>query len=56
MFDDRMVLVEAITAELKVTQPREIQLYRRAFDTLAGQSVTGDRARELIRKALDARS
>ncbi|MFG3518952.1 helix-turn-helix domain-containing protein [Nocardia nova] len=56
MFDDRMVLVEAITAELKVTQPREIQLYRRAFDTLARQSVTGDRARELIRKALDARS
>ncbi|MEV5652740.1 Scr1 family TA system antitoxin-like transcriptional regulator [Nocardia sp. NPDC052254] len=56
MFDDRMVLVEAITAELKVTQPREIQLYRRAFDTLAGRSVTGDRARDLIRKALEGRA
>lgn len=48
MFDDRMVLVEAITAELKITQPREIALYARAFETLAGQSVTGKAARALV--------
>ncbi len=55
MFDDKLVRVEGHTAELTITQPREIALYGRAFDTLAGQSVTGERARELIRKALDAR-
>ncbi|AHH20019.1 putative transcriptional regulator, XRE family [Nocardia nova SH22a] len=55
MFDNRLVTVEAITAELTITQPREIAIYGRAFDTLAGQSVTGEHARELIRKALDAR-
>jgi hypothetical protein len=56
MFDDRMVLVEAITAELKITQPREVALYARAFETLASQSVTGDAARGLIRRAIQDRS
>ncbi|MFI7668847.1 hypothetical protein [Nocardia sp. NPDC049526] len=37
MFDERMVMVEAITAELTVTQPREIALYARAFETLQGR-------------------
>jgi len=55
MYDDRMVQVEAITAELTITQPREIALYARAFETLARQAVTGDDARELIRRAIDAR-
>ena len=55
MYDNRMVRIEALTAELTITQPREITLYGKTFDTLAGQSVTGERARELIRKALDAR-
>ncbi|MGW4244575.1 helix-turn-helix domain-containing protein [Nocardia sp. NPDC004722] len=55
MFDNRMVKVEAHTAELTVTQPREIALYGRAFDTLASQSVTGKAARELIYEALARR-
>lgn len=55
MFDNRMVKVEGHTAELTVTQPREIALYGRAFDVLAGQSVTGEKARRLIRAALDIR-
>lgn len=55
MFDDRMVMVEAITAELTITQPREIALYGRAFQTLAGQAVTGEAARGLIRTALERR-
>ncbi|MBF6133312.1 helix-turn-helix domain-containing protein [Nocardia otitidiscaviarum] len=55
MFDDRLVTVEAITAELSITQPREIALYGRTFDTLARRSVTGDKARALIRKAIAAR-
>ncbi len=55
MFDNRMVKVEGHTAELTVTQPREIALYGRAFDVLAGQSVTGEKARRLIRAAMDIR-
>ncbi|MEG8181478.1 helix-turn-helix domain-containing protein [Nocardia terpenica] len=56
MFDNRMVKVEGHTAGITITQPREIALYGRAFDTLAGQSVTGEAARGLIRKAIDARA
>jgi transcriptional regulator with XRE-family HTH domain len=54
MFDSKMVLVEGITAELNITQPREIQVYHRTFDVLAEQSVTGEAARKLIRRALEA--
>ncbi|AYF73123.1 XRE family transcriptional regulator [Nocardia yunnanensis] len=56
MFDNSRVMVETVTAELTVTQPREIAQYGRAFDVLAGQSVSGDEARALIRKALEGRS
>ncbi|WP_051192813.1 helix-turn-helix domain-containing protein [Nocardia jiangxiensis] len=56
MFDTRVVKVEGHTAELSITQPREIAEYGRAFDTLAGQSVTGDAARTLIRRALTVRT
>ncbi len=55
MFDNRMVKIEGHTAELTVTQPREVALYGRAFDVLAGQSVTGEKARALIRTALEIR-
>ena len=55
MFDNHLVLVEGTAAELSITQPREIAIYGRAFDTLAKQSLTGGPARELIRKALDQR-
>ncbi|MBY8856983.1 helix-turn-helix transcriptional regulator [Nocardia sp. CA2R105] len=56
MFDDKKVMVETPAAELTVTQPREITVYGQTFDTLAGQSVTGEAARELIRKALNTRT
>ncbi|MBF6179695.1 helix-turn-helix domain-containing protein [Nocardia otitidiscaviarum] len=56
MFDDRLVLVEAVTAELTVTQPREISQYGRLFAELAGLALTGDSARALIRKAIDTRT
>ncbi|WP_063060782.1 helix-turn-helix domain-containing protein [Nocardia sienata] len=51
MFDNRLVMVEGTAAELTITQPREIDVYGRAFDALAGQSVTGEAARGLIHKA-----
>ncbi|MCM6773394.1 helix-turn-helix transcriptional regulator [Nocardia sp. CDC159] len=55
IFDDKRVMVENVTAELTITQPREIALYGRAFDILVKQSVTGAGARELIRKAAESR-
>jgi transcriptional regulator with XRE-family HTH domain len=48
IFDERLVHVETISAELTVTQPREIALYLRAFTHLAGSAVYGTAARNLI--------
>lgn len=56
IFDNRIVKVEGATAELTITQPREISIYGRAFDVLARQSVVGNDARTLISAALAARS
>lgn len=53
VYDDRLVHVESISAELTVNQPREIALYVRAFDELDRQAVHGRGAAELIRNALD---
>ncbi|WP_067836081.1 helix-turn-helix domain-containing protein [Nocardia lijiangensis] len=55
MFDNRMVTAETVTAELTVTQPREIAIYARTFEELAQHSVTGDEARALITAALERR-
>ncbi|WP_406272405.1 helix-turn-helix transcriptional regulator [Nocardia sp. NBC_00881] len=56
MFDSRMAMVETVTAELTITQPREVAMYGRAFDILATQSVTGKQARDLISAALERRA
>lgn len=55
MFDNRLVMVENVTAELTITQPREVAMYGRAFDVLAKQAVTGSQARELITAAIARR-
>lgn len=55
MFDDRLVHVETISAELAISQPREIALYAKAFDELARQAVYGQAARALILRALEDR-
>ncbi|WP_280397453.1 helix-turn-helix domain-containing protein [Nocardia carnea] len=56
MYDTRLVLVETVSAELTITQPREIGLYRKMFDTLTRQAAYGDAARRLIRHAINQRS
>jgi transcriptional regulator with XRE-family HTH domain len=56
IYDQRLVLVEGVTAALNITQPREITLYSRAFDALAKEAVTGRDARRLIADAMDARA
>lgn len=53
IFDDQRVLVETIGAELTLTQPQEIALYRRVFDKLATCASYGAAARQLITRALD---
>lgn len=52
MFDDRLVHVETISAELAIKQPREIALYARAFSELTEQALYGQAARTLITMAL----
>lgn len=53
MFDDARVIVETPTAELTITQPREIQIYARVFSELSAMAVVGAPARALIVAAID---
>ncbi|MET8013003.1 hypothetical protein ABZU86_19365 [Streptomyces sp. NPDC005271] len=47
MFDDKLVLVETYSAEFSVTQPREIELYAKAFALLKQSAVYGPAVRDL---------
>jgi Domain of unknown function (DUF5753) len=53
MFDNRLVHVETVSAELAISRPREISLYAKAFHELTQQAVYGQAARTLITQALD---
>ena len=55
LYDNRLVHVETISAELTITPPREIALYATAFDALHRQARYGPAARNLITDALDYR-
>lgn len=55
MYDNKVVNVETVSAELTINQPREIALYAKTFTELAGQAATGNAARELITAALQHR-
>lgn len=48
IFDDHLVHVEAVSAEIAVTQPREIDLYSRSFAALAKLALYGANARRVI--------
>jgi hypothetical protein len=52
MFDDRLVHVENVSAEVAVTQPPEIALYAKAFGELTQQAAYGQPARKMIETAL----
>jgi transcriptional regulator with XRE-family HTH domain len=54
IFDQARVLVETTSAELAVTQPREIAIYAKAFTELSELAVTGAAARALITRAIEA--
>ncbi|MFJ1935245.1 helix-turn-helix domain-containing protein [Kitasatospora sp. NPDC088160] len=54
LYDDRHAVVETLTAEVNVTQPREIADYIRAFGELQRLAVYGAQARALITSAIAA--
>ncbi|WP_268240562.1 helix-turn-helix domain-containing protein [Streptomyces albiflavescens] len=54
VYDDTLVSVELLSAQVRVTQPSEIALYLKAFEHLRGMAVYGADARALIVKAIDA--
>jgi transcriptional regulator with XRE-family HTH domain len=54
VFDDRLVVVETLTAEINVQQPSEVGDYLRAFAELSKGAVYGAAARALITGAIDS--
>lgn len=52
MFDDELVHVETVSAEIAITQPREISLYSKTFLALTKCARYGDEARKLINDRL----
>ncbi|GAA2639693.1 helix-turn-helix transcriptional regulator [Streptomyces spororaveus] len=54
MYDDRHAVVETLTAEVNITQPRELADYAQAFAGLSKMAVYGDNARALITAAIDS--
>jgi transcriptional regulator with XRE-family HTH domain len=53
ILDDKLVMVETISAELNLAQPEEIDLYTRAFARLAGIASYGSDARAVITTVID---
>ncbi|MGH2599019.1 MAG: helix-turn-helix domain-containing protein [Dehalococcoidia bacterium] len=54
LFDEVLVDVELLSANVTVTQPREIALYSKAFGEFAAMAVYGQHARALITDAIRA--
>jgi transcriptional regulator with XRE-family HTH domain len=54
IFDNQRVLVETPTAELTITQPRELHVYSRTFTELASMAHHGAAARAMIMTAIAA--
>lgn len=54
ILDDERVQVELVTAEVNVTQPREIDLYARTFNELRAIAAYGSATRALITAAIDS--
>jgi transcriptional regulator with XRE-family HTH domain len=53
IFDDQMVLVETIAAELTLKQPQEIALYTQVFERLASVASYGTDARRIVIAVLE---
>ncbi|MFF4283062.1 DUF5753 domain-containing protein [Streptomyces kronopolitis] len=53
VYDERLVSVELLSAEVKITKLAEVALYLKAFEQLRSMAVDGPEARALIQKARD---
>ncbi|MGX1854783.1 Scr1 family TA system antitoxin-like transcriptional regulator [Streptomyces sp. NPDC055299] len=53
MYDDKLVSVELVSAQVDITQPAEVALYLTAFEQLRCMAVYGAEVRALILKALE---
>jgi transcriptional regulator with XRE-family HTH domain len=56
MYDDKLVSVELVSAQVRINQPSETALYLKAFEQLRGMAAYGADARALILKAIEALS
>jgi transcriptional regulator with XRE-family HTH domain len=54
IYDDTLVSVELLSAQVNITQPSEIALYLKAFEQLRSMAVYGSEARALVVRAIDA--
>jgi transcriptional regulator with XRE-family HTH domain len=54
IYDDKLVSVELVSAQVRINQPSEVGLYLAAFEQLRSMAVYGADARGLIVKAIDA--
>ncbi|WP_435172556.1 helix-turn-helix domain-containing protein [Actinacidiphila sp. bgisy145] len=54
VYDDKLVTVELVSAEVTVTQPSEVEQYLKSFERLRSMAVYGAEARTLIVRAIDA--
>jgi transcriptional regulator with XRE-family HTH domain len=54
VYDDRLVSVELVTAQVRINQPSEVAQYLRAFEQLRGMAVYGADARALVLRAIEA--
>ncbi|WP_229852428.1 DUF5753 domain-containing protein [Streptomyces albospinus] len=54
VYDEESVSVEAVSAEMSITQPHEIGLYLKVFDRLREMAVYGEEVRALVGKAIEA--
>ncbi|HEY2674186.1 MAG TPA: helix-turn-helix transcriptional regulator [Rugosimonospora sp.] len=52
IFDEDRVQTEGVSAGLDITQPREVEVYGRAFELLQRSAVHGQPARDLIHRAM----
>ncbi|QLY31866.1 helix-turn-helix domain-containing protein [Nocardia huaxiensis] len=55
LFDDRLALIETVSAEITVVTSAELALYERIWKALQAQAVYGKAARALISTALESR-
>ncbi|MEU6987366.1 helix-turn-helix transcriptional regulator [Streptomyces sp. NPDC046324] len=54
IYDDTLVSVELLSAQVNITQPSEVALYLHAFEELRSMAVYGSHTRSLIVDAIDA--